>query len=208
MAKPVDKDDKNPNKKPFELNSNLMMVIGNIIMAVIIIASMITMYFLLDSSFNKKLSKLVPEDEQGEIDEEEEEPTQEGVLLDLGDFILNLADPGHRRYLKIGIAMELSKTAAEVAAAEAPQKPAGGGHGHGEAPAPADPNEAIIAEMERYKPAIRDAIISVLSSKSSDELSTPVGKEIAKEEIQESVNGVFAGKRKVMRVSFGQFIIQ
>ena len=66
----------------------------------------------------------------------------------------------------------------------------------------------IIAEMERYKPAIRDAIISVLSNKTSDELSTPTGKEIAKEEIQQMVNSIFEGQRETMRVSFGQFIIQ
>ena len=62
--------------------------------------------------------------------------------------------------------------------------------------------------MERYKPAIRDAVISVLSNKTSDELSSPTGKEIAKEEILEMVNNVFDGQREVMRVSFGQFIIQ
>ncbi len=207
MAKPVDKDDKNPNKKPLELSPSLMMLISNVAMVVVIVVSMITMYFLLDSSFNKKIAKLVPTDEQAET-EETEEPAQEGLLLDLGEFILNLADPGHRRYLKIGIAMELSKTAAEVAAeTDAPQK-SSGGHGHGESAAPADPNQAIIAEMERYKPAIRDAVISVLSNKTSDELSTPTGKEIAKEEIMEMVNSVFGGQREVMRVSFGQFIIQ
>ena len=85
--------------------------------------------------------------------------------------------------------------------------PAQKASGHG-ASAPVDPNEAIIAEMERYKPAIRDAIISVLSNKTSDELSTPTGKEIAKEEILAMVNNIFEGKREVMRVSFGQFIIQ
>ena len=81
------------------------------------------------------------------------------------------------------------------------------GHGHGAAE-PADPTALIIAEMERYKPAIRDAVISVLSNKTSDELATPTGKEIAKEEILEMVNNIFEGQREVMRVSFGQFIIQ
>ena len=104
--------------------------------------------------------------------------------------------------------MELSKTQQEIEAAEAlaHAKPSGG-HGHGAAPA-ADPNAEIAAVMERYKPAIRDSIITVLSNKTSDELSTPTGKEIAKEEILEMVNNIFEGQREVMRVSFGQFIIQ
>ena len=205
MVKPLnDKEDKNPNKKQLELSANTVMIINNVIMLIVIIISMIIMYVLLDSSFNKKISKLIPSDE--EQSEEIEEVKQEGILLDLGDFILNLADPNARRYLKVGIAMELSKTEEEIATSEAlsETKPQGG---HG-ASAPVDPNASIIAEMERYKPAIRDAVISVLSNKTSDELSTPTGKELAKEEITEMVNNVFEGQREVMRVSFGQFIIQ
>lgn len=208
MAKPLDKEDKNPNSKKIglDLSPNMIMMLNNIVTLVVIIISMIVMYSLMNSSIDKKIAKLLPEAGQEELDEDE--PKQEGVLLDLGDFILNLADAGHRRYLKVGIAMELSKTEEESAAAAEAPKASGGHGGHGEAPAPVDPNEAIIAEMERYKPAIRDAVISVLSNKTSDELSSPTGKELAKEEILEMVNGIFDGKREVLRVSFGQFIIQ
>ena len=206
MAKPVEDNDKPNKKQGVELSPSMMMIINNAVMIVIIIISLIIMYVLLDSSFTIKIERLAPMDEQEQLEDGEEEMKQEGILLDLGDFILNLADVAHRRYLKVGIAMELSKTQAEIDAANAPA-PKSGGHGHGAAE-PVDPNAAIIAEMERYKPAIRDAIISVLSNKTSDELSTPTGKEIAKEEILEMVNGIFEGQREVMRVSFGQFIIQ
>ncbi|MBR2386312.1 flagellar basal body-associated FliL family protein, partial [bacterium] len=67
---------------------------------------------------------------------------------------------------------------------------------------------AIIAEMEQYKPAIRDAVIYVLSGKTADELSSVTGKEIAKEEIQDLVSAIFNGGREVLRVNFAQFIIQ
>ena len=203
MAKPVDdKDNKNPNsKKPIELSTNTMMILNNAVIIVVVIISMIIMYVRLDSSFEKKLKKFLPAEEQTELTEEDE-VKQEGILLDLGEFILNLADAGQRRYLKVGVAMELSKTEEEVALSSEPPK----AQGHGSAPV--DNNAAIIAEMERFKPAIRDAIISILSNKTSDELSTPTGKEIAKEEILEMVNGIFDGQREVLRVSFGQFIIQ
>ena len=204
MAKPVDnKDDKNPNNKkvPVELSPSMMMLISNIIIVVIMIIAMIILYVSMDNSMNKKIAKLLPESEQA--DEEVDETKQEGVLLDLGDFILNLADVSARRYLKVGVAIELSKTEAEVAMSDAPVK--SGGHGESASP---DTSAIIIGEMERYKPAIRDAVISVLSNKTSDELSSPTGKEIAKEEILEMVNGIFEGQREVMRVSFGQFIIQ
>ena len=202
MAKPVEnKDDKNLKKGQVELSPTMMILLSNVVIVAIVLIAMIIMYISLDSSFTQKIEKLMPETEQSG-DEEEDEAKQEGVLMDLGDFILNLADVGSRRYLKVGVAIELSKTEAEVALTSAPQKASG----HGESAA--DPAAQILAEMERYKPAIRDAVISVLSNKTSDELSSPTGKEIAKEEILEMVNGIFEGQREVMRVSFGQFVIQ
>ena len=62
--------------------------------------------------------------------------------------------------------------------------------------------------MAQYKPAIRDAVITALSSKTAEELATAPGKELAKEQIMNDVNAIFAGEREVLRVSFGQFIIQ
>jgi len=205
MAKPTDNEyDKNLNaKKGLELNSSTMMLLSNVVVIIFVVISMIVMYVLLNSSIDQKLAKYLPEQESIEGEEESDAP-QQGILLDLGDFILNLADTNKRSYLKVGVAMELSKTEQEIQSDMAPAK--SGGHGH-EA-APTDPNAEIIAEMERYKPAIRDAVISVLSNKTSDELSSPTGKEVAKEEILEMVNNIFDGQREVMRVSFGQFIIQ
>jgi len=207
MAKPVDNDNKNPNnKKPFELNTTTAILLSNAVLLIFIIIANTTTFILLNGSMDKKIAAIAPDEEISALDAEAE-GNQEGILLDLGDFILNLADTAHRRYLKVGIALELSKTDEEIEKENAPTPKASGGHGHGAAPA-ADPMAEITAEMERYKPAIRDAVISVLSNKTSDELSTPTGKELAKEEILEMVNGIFAGQREVMRVSFGQFIIQ
>ena len=188
------------------MSPSIIMLISNGILLLIVVVALFVTNMSLRAHIDEKFA-LASNEEQGEV-EEDGEVRQEGILLDLGDFILNLADTAHRRYLKVGIAMELSKTQQEIEAAEAAAhaKPSGG-HGHGAAPA-ADPNAEIAAVMERYKPAIRDAIISVLSNKTSDELSTPTGKEIAKEEILEMVNNIFEGQREVMRVSFGQFIIQ
>ena len=89
---------------------------------------------------------------------------------------------------------------------EAPK--GGGGHGHGAAPAPVDPMEAIQKEMNQFKPAIRDAVITNLSSKTSAELASAAGKELAKEQISNDINSILGGEREVLRVSFGQFIIQ
>lgn len=208
MAKPAEnKDDKNPNKKAIEMSPSLMMLVSNGVMLIIILISLFVMYMLIESSMNKKITQLASTNEESRL-EDEDEIKQEGILLDLGSDIYNLADVNARRYLKAGIAMEISRTQEELDALNASkQGKTSGGHGHAAAQ-PTDSNAAIIATMERYKPSIKDAIISVLSSKTSDELSTPTGKEIAKEEILEMVNNIFEGQREVMRVSFGQFIIQ
>lgn len=207
MSKPLQTKDAKPkedanNKKPLgNVNTNVMIVANTVVTIVIVGIFMIIMYSLFDSMITNKISAFHNPDEQ--IEETEPAQDERGILLDLGDFILNLADINPRRYLKVNVAMELSKTPEEIEMLSAPQGKSGG---HGSAPA--NPMESIAAEMEQYKPAVRDAIISVMSNKTSDELSTATGKELAKEEIKEMVNTVFNGQREVLRVSFGQFIIQ
>ena len=207
MSKPLQTKDAKPkedanNKKPLgNVNTNVMIVANTVVTIVIVGIFMVIMYSLFDSMITNKISAFHNPDEQ--IEETEPVQDERGILLDLGDFILNLADINPRRYLKVNVAMELSKTPEEIEMLNAPQGKSGG---HGSAPA--NPMESIAAEMEQYKPAIRDAIISVMSNKTSDELSTATGKELAKEEIKEIVNTVFNGQRVVLRVSFGQFIIQ
>lgn len=206
MSKPIQAKDAKPKeegvKKPLgNINTNVMIVANTVVTIIILAIFMVIMYSLFDTMITNKISAFHSADEQ--IEETEQVEDERGILLDLGDFILNLADITPRRYLKVNVAMELSKTPEEIELLNTPQK-ASGGHGA----APANPMESIAAEMEQYKPAVRDAIISVMSNKTSDELSSATGKELAKEEIKEMVNTVFNGQREVLRVSFGQFIIQ
>ncbi len=191
------------------VDTNVVVMVSTVVMIVVFLFTV----FILKSEINAikaDVKRLSPTEETLLEEEEASIANQKGVLLDLGDFILNLADTTAKRYLKVNVALELSKTEEEIKALTAPPAPASGGGGHGHsAPAPAaDPMEAIIAEMEQYKPAIRDAVISVLSGKTADELSSVTGKEIAKEEIQDLVSAIFNGGREVLRVNFAQFIIQ
>jgi flagellar basal body-associated protein FliL len=155
-------------------------------------------YFMQDSLLSKKI---VTNTETEETEDVSDSEAERGVIVDLGDFTMNLSDADAKRYLKVSVALELTKTESDLAAESA--KPSGG---HGESAAPAA--SPLEAEMTQYKPAIRDAVISALSSKNSAELSTNAGKELAKEEISDAVDSIFAGEREVIRVSFGQFIMQ
>ena len=190
-------------------------LVSGIIIAVIVAVGMSAVnYLLMNQMFANlsanigNISALAGTDEEGE---EAGEPTVErGVILDLGDFILNLADKDAKHFLKLNVAVELSQKESELAPKDttAPKEGGHGGHG-GEEPAPEAPSiSSLEKEMNQYKPAIRDAVISILSGKTSDELSTTPGKELAKEQIKESVNSVFDGEREVLRVSFGSFFIQ
>jgi flagellar basal body-associated protein FliL len=181
---------------PVILNIASMLIIG----ALIVVGN----YFLFNSFSEKIIAKV--HSPEVEVDEEASEEVQRGIIIDLGDFILNLSDDNARKYLKVNVAVEVTKTEAELAPPE-PEKGGGGHGGHG-APAPVDPMAEIQKQMNQFKPAIRDAVITNLTSKTSTELATTAGKELAKEQIADEINSIFAGEREVIRVSFGQFIIQ
>ena len=202
MAKPTqvkEPEIKDKEQKSGGGNSILINIITTTIVCIIFIG---VNYFLQSNLLTTQLQSVTAE--QGAAEEEQLDKPEKGIVLDLGDFTMNLSDIDPRRYLKANVAIEITNPEPSVEAVE--PKKSGGHGGHGEA-AP-DPKAAIVAEMEQYKPAIRDAVITVLTSKTSDELSTTAGKELAKQQIAESVNGIFDGEREVIRVSFGQFIMQ
>ena len=60
-------------------------------------------------------------------------------------------------------------------------------------------------EINKRMPQVRDIIIILLSSKNYNQISTPKGKEVLKEEIRNTVNS-FLTKGKVNKVLFTEFI--
>lgn len=161
-------------------------------------------YLIMDNMMTKKIATIQVSQEELEEGEDSDE-LERGIIVDLGDFILNLCDEAQKKYLKVNVAIEVTQKETDFPKEEVKS----GGHGgHGEAPAPVDPMDAIQKEMSQFKPAIRDAVITNLSSKTSSELASAAGKELAKEQIANDINSILGGEREVLRVSFGQFIIQ
>ena len=186
-----------------DLNKFLIMNIASMVILGIFLIG--TTYFVVKSIISQEVGKI--KITQEEIDEDgESDEIQRGIIVDLGDFILNLCDETQKKYLKVNVAIEVSQKDTDFPKEE--EASAKGGHGHGEAPAKVNPMDAIQQEMTQFKPAIRDAVITNLSSKTSAELSTTAGKELAKEQITNDINSILGGEREVLRVSFGQFIIQ
>ena len=108
---------------------------------------------------------------------EEKKPA---ASLPLGEFVVNLADPGEVRYLKANIVLAVT---GEV--------PGDGGHGAESGPSP----------------AVRDAVIGVLSSKQFAELTKPGGKEKLKKQIIAAANKRLEGCQAV-DVYFSDFAMQ
>lgn len=193
------------------LDGTTLLIVNTVTTVIICVLFIGVNYFVQTNFMNTKFATIMQSinGSEGEGEGEGEEDTVErGLILDLGDFVLNLADVNARRYLKANVAVELTKKTTDPGMNKE-EKPAEGGHGgHGGEAAAPDPMAEIQAEMDQFKPSIRDAVISTLSSKTSDELSSVAGKEEAKEQIKEAVDAIFAGERQVLRVSFGNFIIQ
>ena len=187
-----------------DLNKYLVISLVSTVILCVVFAGV--NYVVMENLLSQKMSTISLSQEELEEGDAESDEIQRGIIVDLGDFILNLCDEAQKKYLKVNVAIEVSQKEGDFP--KEVEAPKSGGHGHGAAPAPVDPMEAIQKEMNQFKPAIRDAVITNLSSKTSAELASAAGKELAKEHISNDINSILGGEREVLRVSFGQFIIQ
>ena len=197
-------NENNPEGKSAEFNKFLIISLISTVILCVVFAGV--NYVVMENLLSQKISNIKVSTEELEEDAGSGDEIQRGIIVDLGDFILNLCDEAQKKYLKVNVAIEVSQKEGDFP--EVTEAPKSGGHGHGAAPAPADPMEKIQKEMAQFKPAIRDAVITNLSSKTSAELASAAGKELAKEQISNDINSILGGEREVLRVSFGQFIIQ
>lgn len=138
-------------------------------------------------------------DEEGEEEEEDEEEEEggdhggggghggghgEGKSPELEPFVVNLADPGSRRYLRVRLKIEFKKP---------------------------EETEPLLTERT---PQVRDVILLLLSSKTSDQLVSPEGKTHLRKELTDQLNLVLKkGKKKkvkqvVKNLYFTEFLIQ
>ena len=121
-------------------------------------------------------SKDEEKDKAEEIVKETQSIEQIGIMYDLGNFVVNLADKDADRYLKINIVLEIE-------------------------------NEQVKIELEKRLPQIKDAITTLLITKTSEELKTAEGMELLKEEIIKRVNAILP-LGGVKNVYFTEFVIQ
>lgn len=116
-----------------------------------------------------------------------------GVPVTLGERIVNLADPGGFRYLKVEIVLSLSEPglfSTELSTEEL--------HKH---------QERLRAVMEPFEPQVQDILTTVLSSRTVDEVASAEGKTLLREELIERLQPLFR-QQHISGLYFAQFVVQ
>ena len=111
------------------------------------------------------------------------------------DKVVNLADPGAKRYLKVNLVLGIPETPAAAAKRKAP-------------PTPEDEKKFNEEFGSAHGAQINDALTSILSSKRTDEVTTPEGRERLRQEILTRINAFMPKDQHVSKVYFTDFIIQ
>jgi len=107
---------------------------------------------------------------------EQEKKSAHVVIHKLDTFLVNLADPGGKRYLKLTMELELD-------------------------------SPKTVEEITKETPRIRDVILTVLSSKEFEEISTLPGKTALKKELMTKLNASLK-TGKVTNIYFTEFLVQ
>jgi flagellar protein FliL len=134
-----------------------------------------------------------------------EEPTEaptvpgSGVMVDTGTKIINLAEPGGNKYIRIDVVLEFAQPpeVAETPAAKA----------EGEAAAAVSATDKLTNEINARMPMINDTIITMLSSKTFSELYTAVGKEALRGELMQKLQAVLP-EYQIIGVYFTEFVVE
>lgn len=154
-------------------NKNMILII---IIAVAVIAGGTGAFFF----FTKSGSKGGAQGEKGHGAEEskdsKESKKDEGVMVPLDPFVVNLSDQTGSRYLKVSLQLEVS-------------------------------GPLIVEKAKGRTAQLRDAIITLLTSKSSETLISPEGKLQLKDEINIMANQIL-GNNSVKNVYLTDFVMQ
>ncbi len=103
---------------------------------------------------------------------------EKGPVMALDEFLVNLSDPGSDHFLKVTVGLELDKAKGKTA-----------------------------ESLKEETPAIRDAVLTALSSQSRDQVTPTKGREKLKADIKKNVNAAL-GEEDVQGVYFTNFVTQ
>ena len=140
--------------------------------------------FMIWNKLSAVSPKAVVPETGAEVAPDKAKPEEIGAVVSVDTFIVNLADPGGNRYLRVTMDLELAGKPADKS----------GGKTAGD-------------ELAKRMPQIRDAILMILSTKRYVDISTPEGKSALREKMLNAANGLLASSQ-ISRIYFKEFVIQ
>lgn len=174
-------DDKELNSSQEKKKSGLVKIIAAVLAVIVIVGGGVFAYLTFfsggESSQNQEAA--LPADDMAAAPVQSPRGSADaGVMYDFPAFVVNLADPAGSRYLRVSLSAEI------------PPK-----------------NVKLQTEIEQKLPKIKDAIITVLSSKTFEEITTPQGKISLKQELLRRINSNLVSGR-LMDVYITEFVVQ
>lgn len=137
----------------------------------------------------------------------------EGIMIPSGAKVINLFDPSGRRYIRVNLVFEFAPTDPEyyvLLSEDAHSAVADEEDGHS-AEGTESPLDVYIdaykAELNELTPIINDGLITLISSKSFEEVKSPGGKETLRLEIIELLN-IRLPSHKIISIYFTEFVVQ
>jgi len=117
----------------------------------------------------------------------------EGIMVNMSTKIINLLDPGGRKYIRLTVAVEFAPDNPEYESM------------------PEEEKTAYIAQFEdkinARMPVMDDTVITLLSTKTYDELYTAEGKEKLRQEIMEALSAKLPDLQ-LLSIYFTEFVVQ
>jgi len=140
--------------------------------------------FMIWAKLSAMSAKAAVHETEAEGISDKAKPEDIGAVVSMDTFIVNLADPGGNRYLRVTMDLELAGKPGDKSAG----KTAGD-------------------ELAKRMPQIRDAVFMILFTKRYADISTTEGKTTLREEILNAANGLLASSQ-ISRIYFKEFVIQ
>jgi flagellar basal body-associated protein FliL len=123
-----------------------------------------------------------------------------GVMVDTGTKIINLAQNGGNKYIRIDVVLEFAQPVEPT-----PAKKAASSEG-GDTAAVTAATE-LTNEINARLPMVNDTVITLLSSKTFDELYTSTGKEALRGELMQKLQAMMP-EYKIIGVYFTEFVVE
>ena len=134
----------------------------------------------------------------------------QGIILDTGTKIVNLAEPGGKKYIRTNVVLEFAPNDPVYFSTGTEESSSGGSHGEETTTtisASAVYETEFLTELETRMPVINDSIITLLATKDFEDVYTAEGKDTLRNEIMAAVN-LRLPEYHVIYVYFTEFVMQ